>query len=107
MPTTKNPNTIPSDHEVKPQRCRPANGTAAEVAAVVLSVRVVETGPPFGVTLAGEKVQLDAAGNPLQANVTGEFIPLTGLMGMVNVAGWAAFFGGVGGETGKFKNPNG
>ena len=86
VPTTKNPNTIPSDHDVKLQGRRPAIGVARELAAVVLTVRVVETGEPLGVTLAGEKVQLDAAGSPLQANVTGEFIPFSGLMVMVNVA---------------------
>jgi hypothetical protein len=86
IPTTKNPNTIPSDHEVNVQRWRAANGTAAALGAVVLRVRVVETGDPLGVTLAGEKAQLEAAGRPLQAKVTGEFMPLTGLMVMVNVA---------------------
>ena len=49
-------------------------------------VRVVETGDPPGVTLAGENAQLDAAGRPVQAKVTGEFMPFTGLMVMVNVA---------------------
>jgi hypothetical protein len=85
-PTTKNPKTIPSDHEVRVQGRRPAIGGAREL-AVVLTVRVVETGEPLeGVTLAGEKAQFEAAGRPLQANVTVEFMPLTGLMVMVNVA---------------------
>jgi hypothetical protein len=86
VPTKKTPNMIPSDHEVKVQRCRPAIEKPRELAAVVLRVRVVETGAPLGVTVAGEKVQLDAAGNPLQAKLTGEFMPLIGLMVMVNVA---------------------
>src|ERR1041385_40602 len=86
---------------------RPANGTAAALGAVVLMVRVVEAGDPLGVTLAGEKVQLDAAGNPLQANVTGEFMPLTGLMVMVNVAVWPALMVALAGEASKLKSPFG
>jgi hypothetical protein len=84
VPTIKNPNTRPSDHEVKVQGRRPASGTAAEFAAVVLMVRVVDSGDPLGVRLAGEKVQLDAPGRPLQANDTGELMPFTGLIVMVN-----------------------
>jgi len=104
-PITKNPNTIPSDHDVKLQGRRPAIGTTAEAAAVVLRVRVVDTGDPLGVTLAGEKVQLDAAGRPLQANVTGEFIPLTGLMVMVNVAVCPALMVALDGEAAMVKSP--
>ena len=68
-------------------------------------VSVVETGEPLGVTLAGEKVQLDAAGNPLQANVTGEFMPLTGLIVMVNVAVWPALMVAPEGEAAMVKSP--
>ncbi len=66
---------------------------------MVLTVSVVETGDPLGVTLAGEKVQLDAAGNPLQAKATGEFMPFTGLMVMVNVAVWPALMVAPDGEA--------
>ena len=70
-------------------------------------MRVVETGEPLGVTVAGEKVQLDAAGRPLQANVTGEFMPLTGLMVMVNVALWPALMVALAGEAPIEKSPLG
>lgn len=103
----KNPSIAVSDQEIKVQGRRPAKGTAAEVAAVVLTVRVVETGAPLGVTLAGEKVQLDAAGNPLQAKVTGEFKPFTGLMVMVNVAVCPALMVALAGEASMVKSPLG
>ena len=77
---------VASDHEAKNQGRKPVNETAAALGAVVLMVSVVETGEPLGVTLAGENAQLEAAGNPVQAKVTGEFMPFTGLMVMVNVA---------------------
>ena len=105
IPTTKNPNTIPNDQEVKIQGRRLAIGVARELAAVVLTVRVVETGAPLGVRLAGEKVQLDAAGNPLQAKVTGELMPLTGLMVMVNVAVCPALMVALVGEASMEKSP--
>ena len=98
---------VVSDHEAKVQGRKPAKGTAAAVGAVVLRVRVVETGDPLGVTLAGEKVQLDAAGNPLQANVTGEFKPFTGLTVMVNVAVWPALMVAPVGEALMLKSPPG
>src|SRR5437763_12970902 len=88
VPTTKTPITIASAHEEKIPGCSPAIGVARELAAMVLRVRVVETGAPLGVTVAGENVQLEAAGRPLQAKVTGELKPLTGLMVMVKVAVW-------------------
>jgi hypothetical protein len=105
--TTRNPNTIPSDHELKVQGRRPVIGTAAEAAAVVLTVRVVETGAPLGVTVAGENVQFEAAGNPLQAKLTGELIPLTGLIVMVNVAVWPAWMVALVGEAAMVKSPLG
>lgn len=70
-------------------------------------VRVVDTGDPLGVTLAGEKVQFDAAGTPLQAKVTGEFMPLTGLMVMVNVAVCPALMVALAGEASMVKSPLG
>jgi hypothetical protein len=105
--TIKNPITVASVHETKVQGRSPAKGTAAELAAVVLRVRVVETGALLGVTVAGEKVQLDAAGRPLHAKVTGEFIPLTGLMVMVNVAVWPALMVALAGEASMEKSPLG
>ena len=85
MPATSSPNTIATDH-AKVQGCSRATGTVAELGAVVLMVSVVETGLPFGVRLAGENVQLEAAGSPLQPNVTAEAMPLIGLIVIVNVA---------------------
>jgi hypothetical protein len=81
--TTNSPNTIATGHAAK--GFRPAIGTAAALGAVVVMVSVVDTGLPPGVRLAGEKLQLEAAGNPLQANMMEEFKPLTGLTVMVNV----------------------
>lgn len=83
--TTNSPNTIATGHAAKVQGFRPAIGTAAALGAVVVMVSVVDTGLPPGVRLAGEKLQLEAAGNPLQANMMEEFKPLTGLTVMVNV----------------------
>ena len=103
IPTTRNSNTIPSDHELKVQGRRPVIGTAA----VVLTVRVVETGAPLGVTVAGENVQFEAAGNPLQAKLTGELMPLTGLIVMVNVAVWPALMVALEGEAAMVKSPLG
>lgn len=65
--------------------CRLLSGTAA-AAAVVVTVRVVETGLMPGVRTAGEKVQVEAAGNPLQEKPTVEVISPVGLMVMLNVA---------------------
>src|ERR1051326_1753417 len=84
--TTNSPNTMATGHAAKVQGVRPAIGTAAELGAVVVMVRVVETGLAPGVRLAGEKLQLEAAGNPLQENVMAELRPLTGLTVMVNEA---------------------
>jgi hypothetical protein len=84
--TTNSPNTIATGHAAKVQGFRPAIGTEAALGAVVVMVSVVDTGLPPGVRLAGEKLQLEAAGNPLQANVIEEFKPLTGLTVMANVA---------------------
>ena len=103
IPTTRNSNTIPSDHELKVQGRRPVIGTAA----VVLTVRVVETGAPLGVTVAGENVQFEAAGNPLQAKLTGELMPLTGLIVMVKVAVWPALMVALEGEAAMVKSPLG
>ena len=59
----------------------------------------------MGVTLAGEKVQLEAAGNPLQANVTVETTPFTGTTEMVNVALWPAWTSAESGEENSSKSP--
>ena len=79
-----------SDHELKIHGRIPDNGTA-EPGAVVLSVSVVVAAAPLGVTLAGENVQLEAAGRPVQANVTVDTTPFMGITEMENVALWPAF----------------
>jgi len=75
----------------KDQSTGPATGTteAAERAVVVI-VRVVLTGAPFGVIDAGEKLQLLAAGSPAQEKVVAELKPTVGEIVMVNVAVWPA-----------------
>jgi hypothetical protein len=78
-----------SGHAQTPGRSR-AIGTVAELGAVVVMVTVVEAGLPLGVTLAGEKPQPEAAGNPLQEKVMAELKPLTGLTVIVKVAVWPA-----------------
>jgi len=84
LPATSKPNTIATDH-AKFQGCSRATGTVAELGAVVLMVSVVETGLPLGVRLAGENVQLEAAGSPLQEKLTLELI-FTGFIVIVKVA---------------------
>ena len=84
--TKNSPNTMATGHAARVQGRMRAMGTAAELGAVVVMVSVVDTGLPPGVRLAGEKLQLEAAGNPLHANAMEEFKPLTGLTVMVNVA---------------------
>ena len=44
-----------------------------------MTVRVVVTAAPLGVTLAGEKMQPISAGNPEQSNVTAWLKPLLGV----------------------------
>ena len=66
---------------------------------------VVETAAPSGMTLAGEKVQLDAAGNPLQPNVTGEAMPSSGFMVIVNVAVCPALMVALCGDASTVKFP--
>ena len=78
-------NAMAIGHTAKVQGFTLAIG-AAELGAVVVMVSMVDTGLTPGVRLAGEKLQLEAAGNPLQANIMEEFKPLTGLTVMVNVA---------------------
>jgi hypothetical protein len=65
-----------------------AHGRFSETAADcgVESVRVVETGDPDGVTVAGEKVHVAAAGNPVQANETAALNPFAGVMVIAAVA---------------------
>lgn len=84
LPVSRSPNTMPRDH-VRVPGCRLATGTVADWDAVVLRVSVVETGPPLGVTVEGAKVQLEAAGKPLQEKLTAELMPFTGFTVMVNI----------------------
>ena len=70
-------------------------------------VRVVLAAAPLGVTLAGENVQMDAAGRPLQANVTVETTPFIGTTEMVNVALWPALIVADKGEATSPKSPPG
>ena len=100
----KNPSTVARDHETKVQGGKPANGTV-EPAAVVLRVSVVVAAAPLGVTLAGENVQLEAAGRPVQANVTVETTPFIGTTEMLNVALWPALIIAELGETENSKSP--
>ena len=93
-----------NDHELKIRGRKPANGIA-EPGAVVLRVSVVVAAAPLGVTLAGEKIQLDSAGNPLQANVTVETTPFIGITEMENVALWPAWMIAELGEADSSKSP--
>lgn len=103
--TIKNPNTVATDHETKIQGGTSANGTAADLGAVVLRVSVVVAAVPLGVTLAGENVQLEAGGRPLQANVTVETTPFIGTTEMLNVAFWPAWMIAELGEADSSKSP--
>lgn len=51
----------------------------AETVGDVLTVTVVAIGPPFGITVAGEKLQEAPVGNPEQLNETTELKPFTGI----------------------------
>ena len=64
--------------------------TKAVERAVVVIVRVVLMGAPFGVIDAGEKLQLLAAGSPVHEKVVAELKPADGEIVMVNVAVWPA-----------------
>ena len=76
IPTSPKPSTAAS--------VTPLNGrTAADERAVVLIVRVVLAGLPFGVTVAGLNPQLEAPGNPLQAKLTVPLKPPCGVMEIV------------------------
>jgi hypothetical protein len=44
-------------------------------AAVVVKVRVVDTGKPIGISVAGAKLQAEPAGRPLQAKLVAEAKP--------------------------------
>jgi hypothetical protein len=74
---------------------------------VVLIVRVVETAPPLGVTLAGENVQLEAAGNPVQEKDTAEVSPFIGVTEIVKVALCPALMVALEGEAERAKSPPG
>ena len=68
-------------------------------------VSVVVAAEPLGVTLAGENVQLEAAGKPVQANVTVETTPFIGTIEMLNVALWPALMIAELGATENSKSP--
>ena len=104
LPASSSPKTIPAD-QAKAPGCRRATGTTVDWGAVVLMVRVVETGPPLGVTLAGEKVQLEAAGKPAQPKLTAEDSPFIGVIEIVNVALWPALIVAEEGEEEIVKSP--
>src|SRR5689334_6884125 len=106
FPAKRSPKTIPICHAKVPG-CRRATGAAVDCGAVVLRVRVVDAGLPPGVTLAGEKVQLEAAGKPLQEKFTAELMPFTGLTVIVNVADWPALTVAPLGDAETVKSPPG
>lgn len=68
---------------------------------------VVEINPPFMARVAGENVQLEAAGNPLQAKLTDEFKPFTGFTEMLKVADCPALMVAVPGVELRVKSPPG
>ena len=72
--------------------------------AVVVRVRVVETGLMPGVSVAGEKLQLAAAGSPLQENPTVEARSPVGVMVRLNVADWPALMVALCGEVSIVKS---
>jgi hypothetical protein len=80
------PNTAAKSHSAGPM----TGVTKADDRAVVVSVRVVLTGAPFGVTVDGEKLQVLAAGSPAQEKVVAELKPADGEIVMVNVPVWPA-----------------
>jgi hypothetical protein len=47
---------------------------------------VLDTGPPFGVTVGGLKLQLVSAGNPEQLRLTGMLNPFCGVIVTVKLA---------------------
>jgi hypothetical protein len=55
--------------------CLPAGILSAAFGPAVAMVKVEVTGPPFGVTVAGEKVHIAKEGSPEQAKVTGLLNP--------------------------------
>lgn len=79
-------------------------GTALE-GAVVVTVSVVETGLMPGVRLTGEKLHVEAAGNPLQEKPTVEERSPTGLMVMLKAADWPALMVALCGEGLMVKSP--
>ena len=80
-----------------------ASGAAVDW-VVVVSVRVVETGLTPGVRLAGEKLQLAPAGNPLQEKPTVEVRSPTGVIVMLKVADWPALTVAVCGLASRVKS---
>jgi hypothetical protein len=70
-------------------------------------VRVVLISPPFILRVAGENVQLEAAGKPLHAKLTDEFKPFTGFTEMVKVADCPALMVALPGAAPSVKSPAG
>jgi hypothetical protein len=68
-------------------------------------VIVVVTAPPAGVTDFGVKAQVDSAGSPEQANVTGAVNPSLGVMFTVYVADWPADTVAIAGAPVTVKDP--
>jgi hypothetical protein len=72
--------------------------------AVVVTVRVVETGLMPGVSVAGEKLHVEATGNPLQEKPTVDARSPDGLTVMLNVADWPALMVALCGELSMVKS---
>lgn len=68
------------------------------------TVSVVEVASIPGVSVAGEKLQLEAAGNPLQEKATVEVMSPVGLMVILNVAVWPALMVALCGEAAMVKS---
>jgi len=83
--------------------CCLLSGTAAE-GAVVVTVRTVDTGLTPGMRVAGEKLQLEAAGSPLHEKPTVEVMSPLGLMVMLNVAVCPALMVALCGEAAMLKS---
>jgi hypothetical protein len=67
-----------------------APDSSAAAIGDVLIVTVVEIGPPFGVTDAGEKLQDAPTGNPEQLKETTELKPFRGVNETVKELLWPA-----------------
>jgi hypothetical protein len=72
------------DRSAKNSCCLGQVGTVDAVFAVVVTVRVLVTGAPLGVTETGLKLQAASEGRPLHVKLTAELKPFIGVT--VNVA---------------------